>query len=68
MFLFSFGKILEENEALLLIISFLSSLFSSEVLLDHMFFECVLQIKFPFLEYKYISYCSNSIEFSSFLF
>ena len=41
-FLFSFGKILEENEALLLIISFLSSLFSSEVLLDHMFFECVL--------------------------
>ena len=43
-FLFSFGKILEENEALLLIILFLSSFFSSEVLLDHMFFVSVCRM------------------------
>ena len=36
--------------------------------LDHIFLFFVLQMNVPFLEKRYSSYCSNSIDFSSILF
>ena len=51
------------------IFSSFSSLYESgsRISLDHMFLFFVLQIKVPFREKRYSSYCSNSIDFSSIL-